>query len=519
MAIPSKTIDVLIVGAGPTGLTAACSFAAFGINFMIIDKKKTQSKHSKAIGIQPRTLEIFENIGIADSFTYQGTTIKGISVITATQKIYNPQIKTHVPCLSKYPITFLEQRFTEKILIKHLNTLGHQVQWEHELIKSENLATNVTAKIKDKNQKITNIKARWLIAADGAQSTVRQQSKIDFPGGTYNSNFSLADITIDSKVPENRAIANFHDQGFFIFLPFKNGLHRLIASLPKETSSTNFNFSKLRQLVEHKFPIPIKINPKPTWFSNFKIHHRCVTNFQHKNYFFAGDAAHIHSPVGGQGMNTGIQDAHNLAWKIAMTIQKKLKPQILGTYNTERLTFAKSLLKSTDIVFKLLYKNSLKYKILRQIIAPIMLRLLSLSNWLGLKIFQRVSQLNIFNQSFLNCTKLKHGFFHYQSPKPGQRLPYFGKIYQQISPTHFNLILISNQEPSPQINKFIKQNSDLIKLHHFSPTKTITKKFKLKSGMFLARPDHYIVLRSKKLKPQFIEEYFKQIICHDKSQS
>ena len=375
--LPNSETSVLVVGAGPTGLTMACELLRRGVRCRVIDESDAPSRTSKALGIQPRTLEVFESMGIVDRFLEEGTRTTGVNVHHGEEQILRMDTG-HLKAPYPYVLA-LPQSETERLLTKRLRELGGEVERSRELVGFGQEEDLVVAWIKDLERGATEeIRVGWLVGCDGAHSRVRHTLGVPFEGSAYEEEFLLADVDLDWSRSHDEAHAWLHEDGIFGVLPLPGGRQwRLISDVtpqgeeePPAASVELFQRLMAQRTGDAKTHIS-----NPTWLSNFKISRRMVTGYRRGRVFLAGDAAHIHSPFGGQGMNTGLQDAYNLGWKLALVIGGKASDSLLDTYEEERLTVAKEVLKDTHASTSLLISNN---PVLRFARDHVLTRLLSL---------------------------------------------------------------------------------------------------------------------------------------------
>ncbi len=243
------------------------------------------------------------------------------------------------------------------------------VLWQHDFIKLNEFENTISALVHDSiNNEEIEIKASYLIACDGATSPVRHQLEFSFEGGTYDHKFFVVDTAFDWPDAQHRVMVAPGEDNFCAFLPLKgNNSFRIVGTLPAKISeSESISFDDIKESIN--LTIGKNIDYKEVnWFSIYKLHHRMVDQFRKGNVFLAGDAAHIHSPAGGQGMNTGLQDAYNLVWKLTLVLKKQAEPSLLETYNEERLPFARFLLRFTDQGFTRATSQDFFSRILRKI--------------------------------------------------------------------------------------------------------------------------------------------------------
>lgn len=344
-----NVIPVLIVGAGPTGLTMAMQLQRYGIPFRIIDKQIKPVVTSNALVAQACTLEIWNDIGILPLALSRGELIKGFNLFSGKKQLIHLDFDL-LDC--KYHFLLgIAQHETEKMLLEHLQSKNILVEMEVELLDlMEQNDKSILAKLNHKDGSVEQINAQWLIACDGGHSLVREKLNAPFLGKELKQHFVLADIEMQSDLSRQEGYVFTSDEGILLIIQYNEKYSRIIAEVsqnPALCTAKSLTYSEVKMLVEERCPFKLTIK-EPIWTSGFWIHERRVSNFQHNKIFFAGDAAHIHSPAGGQGMNTGIQDAYNLAWKLAFVIQGKAAQDILSSYQLERYKVVSGVLRNTS---------------------------------------------------------------------------------------------------------------------------------------------------------------------------
>lgn len=359
-------VDVLIVGAGPTGLTLACLLAARGISFMLIDKNAEPSNASKASNIMPRTLEVFAAMGILPDILAQGRHVEKTSFFNDTQPVVSYHYKylaSHTP----YPhLIILPQSQTERILEARLQQLGKAVQRQHILHTfkyNEDTHYPITAYIATPKNNQQTLHCRYMVSCEGASSTIRKQLGLTFTGITYPETFILADVELSHWTQSTEQInAWYHTEGLVVAGPMPETNRWLLFTYLNTTDLPQYSLpitaTLVQQLLRDRTPHKNVVVKKTYWISDFKIHCRMVDRYRLGNVFIAGDSAHIHSPIEGLGMNTCIQDVYNLAWKLAQVLQYGAPDSLLNTYETERLPIAKTLLRTTHHSAKMLLASS-----------------------------------------------------------------------------------------------------------------------------------------------------------------
>jgi 2-polyprenyl-6-methoxyphenol hydroxylase-like FAD-dependent oxidoreductase len=334
-------IDVLVVGAGPTGLMMAAELARFGLSCRIIEQNPTPSEKSRALAIQPRTLEIFDHLGIIDRFLEKGTKVLGARSFFGSEPLAHISLQ-HLD--SPYPfILSLEQSITEQILEDYLSSFGIQVEREVELIDLQEEESFIKATVcNHRSNQREEIQGKWVVGCDGAHSITRKLLQFPFEGKAFPTIFSLADVEIDWQRSHDELCTFLDPNGVLAMIPMPGkNRYRLVFQLAAGNEEIPPTLSQIQQKVSATAGSNVRVF-NPLWIANFHIHNRLVAHYQKGRIFLAGDAAHIHSPVGGQGMNSGLQDAFNLGWKLASNNQK-----IMATYSLERHFWGRSLVKAT----------------------------------------------------------------------------------------------------------------------------------------------------------------------------
>jgi len=428
MIITEKYTKVLIAGAGPSGLMMAAQLLRNGVQPLIIDSKQGPTDQSKALAVQARSLEIYRQMGINDKVLPNGKAAKGLSFSQDGREMAALPLSNIGEGQTMFPYVFLyQQSKNERALLDYLTQNCSPVYWNTSLITLQQSADGVEAVLKNNEGEYT-IKCDWVVGADGAHSVVRKQSQIPFTGDTYPHFFYLADVTLDAKFLEDEYIKLFIGRkgitGFFP-LPEKNR-YRVIGSLPAEFGEReDIQIEELLPAIEDITTSPVRV-VENHWFTTYKLHHRMAERFREQRCFLIGDSAHIHSPVGGQGMNTGLQDAYNLAWKLAGVINGRMRPGILDSYATERIPVAKQLLKTTDRGFNIGISANWFVGLFRKWILPLVLNYAWKKQSIREVLFKMVSQIGIsYRDSKINLHLSKS-----TQIKAGDRLPYL-KVFDE----------------------------------------------------------------------------------------
>ena len=360
-------VPVLVVGAGPTGLMMASELARHGIRCRIIDKTPEISPLSKALAIHARTLEIFENIGIADQFVAVGVKAHGASFYASGKRIAHLSFD-HIESRYNFAL-MLPQHDTESLLARHLENFGVTIDRSIELIDFTQDADGVTASLRLPDGHTETCRSEYLIGCDGAHSVVRHSLNLPFEGLEYEESFALADTMVNSSLPDDEISGFASEKGVLFFFPITGGRYRLIADVNTAAAHGEPTLAELQAIVDEHCGSDVRLHD-PKWMTYFKIHRRQATSYRVKRVFLAGDAAHIHSPAGGQGMNTGLQDAYNLAWKLALTLKGVVRPAVLDSYSAERHAVGRSVLKSTDAMTRfMVLRNPVAIGIRNRVVA------------------------------------------------------------------------------------------------------------------------------------------------------
>lgn len=401
--------QIIIVGAGPTGLAMACFLTHLNIPFRIFEKSTPPCTHSKALAVQAKTLECLDKIGLAKTFVQKGSPIQHLHIHQGKKHLIHLDVSEKI----KSPFNFtlaLSQHETETIFLEYLKEKNIQIEIEVEIKGIEKKDTSTLVHLESGN----TIETKWLLACDGAHSLVRNCLNLGFIGTQEAHNFWLADLKFDQAPILPHDIHVFAlPIGSCVIIPFPKDTFRFILSrLAQEEALTAENLS---QVLAHHTNIQANIQ-EVVWISKFTIHYRLAEKIRLENTFLLGDAFHVHSPVGGQGMNTGIQDAFNLAWKLALVQQNTSPLSILDSYEQERYENAQTLLKNTKRATHIIDSDSFLIKILRMKLLPFLLKHTSLSN----RILNANAQLRI---HYRKSSILDGDHIPAKSPNPGERLP------------------------------------------------------------------------------------------------
>ncbi|MDE3158764.1 MAG: FAD-dependent monooxygenase [Acidobacteriota bacterium] len=378
--------DVLIVGAGPVGLFLANECARRGIRWKLIEERSSQSIHSKALAIFPRTLEIFDMAGVVVPFLEKANRVTGVAVITHRRTLAHMRF---APVESPYSfIAMVPQNITENLLLEKLRTRGGDVEYGTKFLTAEpqDGYVNVTA---DRNGERAGFTASFVVGCDGAHSSVRHGLGLALEGGEYHDSFMLADIETNEVLPSDEMQLCPSELGPLAIFPISAKRRRIVATIEQPQGDAP-SLELVRKTLAERAPGGIEAGALH-WSSYFRIHHRNAAQMRRGRIFIAGDAAHIHSPFGGQGMNTGLHDAWNLVWKLDLVLRSHANDSLLDTYEAERLPVIKGVIHTTDTLTKVMGTPNKFAQVLRDAFIPMVSHLAPFQH----AFVQRLSELGI----------------------------------------------------------------------------------------------------------------------------
>ncbi|GHO78301.1 oxygenase [Ktedonobacter sp. SOSP1-85] len=339
--------DVLIIGAGPTGLTLAHELLRRGITPRLIEKTPSASPNSKALGVMARTLELLASSGITKEMLAQGVKVPTLQVWSLGRHLARFDFATGID--SPYPfILMIPQHTTEAILTRHLVRLGGTVERGVELVGLTQRDDRVEVVLRSASGKEKRSSCRFLIGCDGAHSSVRKLLGVPFVGKTVEHSFATGNVRMHGDFPRDQALAYLHRGHLITYFPLPDGQHRFILASPRRCAPTgDVTLEEIQQAIEICGPKGSRAS-NPSFLARYHVHQRKVTQYVHQRVMLAGDAAHLHSPLGAQGMNTGMQDAMNLAWKLGLVVQDRAPARLLESYQIEREEVGRRLLQDDE---------------------------------------------------------------------------------------------------------------------------------------------------------------------------
>lgn len=493
--------DVLIAGAGPVGLTMASELARYGLSVRIVDKNSQRTDKSKALVLWARTLELIDRMSPngAERFIQAGLKTESLKISSGSETIGHADMKE---VDSKYKfVLMIPQSETERLLEEHLATLNVKAERQTELTDFKETADGVSCVLKHADGSEETVEASWLIGADGAHSTVRHKLNMNFHGSTLLSDWLLADLYLTGVEGPPAIQLYWHADGILAQFPLEGTRYRIIANVGESSGSIGEGnrpaptVRDVQCVLDARGPGGITASD-PVWLSNFSINERKVEDYRSGRVFVAGDAAHVHSPAGGQGMNTGMQDAFNLSWKLAL-VSRGICPSepLLSSYSIERSHIAKLLLEFTGKATAASIMQGSVKQYIRNHVASLVLGFSPVTHTMA----NVLSEITVgYSDSPLNA-QTQHA---HNGVKPGKRAP----IRQNELPVgsgdapRFALFAESNNMPAGLLQKY----SGLLEATPRTPFSP--------DSLSLVRPDGYVALSTKSGDWSAVEAYLNQFL-------
>ncbi len=451
-------VEVLIVGAGPTGLTLAVCLERYGIQSRLVDRLEGPSPLSRALAIQARTLEVFDDLGFVEEALARGLRVERINLVATGGRRATLRLGGFAGLESQYPfLHILPQDATEALLTEQLEAQGGRVEWgvtleDHRMVEGE-----VEARLRHADDTQETVRAQWLVGCDGASSQVRKAAGLPFDGETYEDVCMLADVEVDWSLDPGELYIMPSERGLLAAFPMPGeDRFRVITIVPRDMAPQGEvptpTLEQFQATVSRLSHVPMHLTD-PRWTSGYRLHRRGVPQYRKGRVLLAGDAAHIHSPAGGQGMNTGIQDSYNLAWKLAFVLRGRAPESLMDTYSSEREPVGRLLLERTDRLFGFAAARGPVARLVRKRLVPTVL-----ARFLSLGVVQRrvlhfVSQLYVrYPDSPLSTEEVRGedgpNAPLAEGPAPGERVPELpihgegiSRMHEALRGPHHTLLL------------------------------------------------------------------------------
>jgi 2-polyprenyl-6-methoxyphenol hydroxylase-like FAD-dependent oxidoreductase len=495
--------SVLIIGAGPTGLVLALWLTKLNVKVRIVDKTAEPGTTSRALAVHARTLELYRQLDLADHIVARGHEVPAVALWvkgTLEARVSFADIGADITSFSFLEI--LPQDEHERFLVERLAAFGVRVERRTELLDFQDQGERIIARLCGPSGDEETCEAAYIAGCDGASSTVRRMMGTGFPGGTYQQIFYVADVEAAGPAIDGNLHVDLDEADFLAIFPLAGpGRARLIGTVRDERAehADTLKFQDVSTRAINNLKLEVR---KVNWFSTYHVHHRVTEHFRKGRAFLLGDAAHIHSPAGGQGMNTGIGDAINLAWKLSTVLDGRAHDQLFDSYEVERIGFARRLVATTDRVFTLATAEGRLADILRTRIVPVVIPTLAKFKAWREFMFRTVSQVTI---NYRHCA-LSQG--RAGDVEGGDRLPWVRvdglDNYDSLKSLSWQVHIYGT--PRPEVVAWC--TSHHVPLHAFGWRKEYATAGFVRDGLYLLRPDTYVGLADASGAADVLERYF-----------
>src|SRR5271165_2376974 len=493
--------DVLIVGAGPTGLVLALWLTKLGVKARIVDKTAAPGTASRALAVQARTLEFYRQLDLAEAVIERAHKVPGVNLWTRGEHRARIAFEDVGRGLTRFPgLWVFPQDEHERLLIGRLSAMGVFVERERELVGFSENADRVSATLRCADGTAESCEARFLAACDGAHSLIRETLGVGFPGGDYAQIFYVADVEASGRPIDGELHIDLDEADILAVFPLRGRRRaRLIGTVRDERAKQAETL--LFEDVSERAITHLKVRVEATnWFSTYRVHHRVAEHFRKGRSFLLGDAAHIHSPAGGQGMNTGIGDAINLAWKLKAALDDRAPGALLDSYEIERIAFARKLVKTTDQAFALATAEGQFADLVRLWVAPAVIPGAFMFEAVRDLAFRTVSQISL-NYRGGPLSEGKAG-----SVRGGDRLPWVAANgsdnHEALSDMRWQAHVYG--EPHPALAGWRSR----LPIKVFPWTPQHARAGLVRDALYLVRPDGYVGLADEAAAPDRLERYF-----------
>jgi 2-polyprenyl-6-methoxyphenol hydroxylase-like FAD-dependent oxidoreductase len=494
--------DVLIVGAGPTGLVLALWLTKLGVRPRIIDKAAEPGTTSRALAVQARTLELYRQLGLTDAVIARGHKVPAVNLWVKAEQRAHPDFSQVGADLTPYSfLQIFPQDQHERLLIQRLQELGVTVERRTELLTYTDAGPHVVSRLRGPDGKEELCESSYIAGCDGARSLVRETMGTGFPGGTYRQVFYVADVEARGPAVNGQLHIDLDEADFLAVFPLADqGRARLVGTVRDERAdrAESLRFEDVGdRAIQH---LKVQID-KVNWFSTYRVHHRVTEHFRKGRAFVLGDAAHIHSPAGGQGMNTGIGDAVNLAWKLHAVLTGRATDALLDSFEPERSKFARRLVATTDKAFTFATSDGRLAEVVRTRIAPVVMSKLIGFEFAREFMFRTVSQITL-NYRDSSLSEGSAGHVH-----GGERLPWApcvaGDNFAPLSDPVWQVHVYG--AVTPEVATWC--NNHRVPLHRFDWSPEHDKAGLARDAVYLIRPDTYVALADAAGSVHALERY------------
>jgi 2-polyprenyl-6-methoxyphenol hydroxylase-like FAD-dependent oxidoreductase len=494
--------DVLIIGAGATGLVLALWLTKLGVNVRVLDKTAEPGTTSRALAVQARTLELYRQLNLADAVVERGHKVPAVNLWVKGEPAARLPFERIGSDLTPYPFLHIfPQDQHERLLIERLEALGVSVERRTELVSFTDGGERVIARLRGPEGQEETCEASYIAGCDGARSIVRETIGTGFRGGTYRQLFYVADVEAAGPALDGELHVDLDEADFLAVFPLAGkGRARLIGTVRDERAD-HANTLKFEDVSDRAIT-NLKVNvQKVNWFSTYHVHHRVTEHFRKGRAFLLGDAAHIHSPAGGQGMNTGIGDAINLAWKLATVLAGHAPDKLLDSYEAERIGFARRLVATTDRVFSFATAEGRIADILRTRVAPVLFPKVIAFEAVREYIFRTVSQITL---NYRGCPLSAGSAGHVHG---GDRLPWVpidGKDnFESLAAITWQVHVYGSA--SAELVTWCASHD--VPLHVFDWRSEHDAAGLARDAAYLLRPDTYVALADASGAPATLDRY------------
>jgi 2-polyprenyl-6-methoxyphenol hydroxylase-like FAD-dependent oxidoreductase len=501
--------QVLVVGAGPTGLVLAADLLARGVSTRIIDKGDGVNLETRAIAIHARALEVLDLMGLAERFADHGQVVRWFSFYSDGKRRLSLDLSrngTRFPFMLDIP-----QHQTEYLLRARVAELGGAIEYGTELTGLADEPAGVTARVRGADGRPRVITAGYAVGCDGAHSRVRHELGLPFRGHPYPQDWLLADVRLDWARPENEVHAFFRAGGTpLVCFPMREHRWRLVVPFAGDRAAGAPDLGEVQQLVDQRAPEPVVVSD-PTWLASFNCHRRSTDVYRRGHVLLAGDAVHIHTPAGGQGMNTGITDAHNLGWKLALVADGRAPDQLLDTYGREREPVAGQVLGLTHALVRVGTMTHPVKRALRDAIIPAAFGVGPVHR----RAVRRWTQVNVAYPAS-SLTKADRGR---DRPRPGQRVPDIevltaegpGRLFTVLRRGRHVMIVTGADPDSALASPALKPYRDLFEVVIRGSGDGRAFRSGRAGAVFLVRPDGYLAARARPDELQTVLGYLQEL--------